>query len=308
VVLVGVLGLLPTPYWIVAPGNAVDLSRTVAVEGHDPPVDRFYLTDVSVQRANALLLFEVLVPGVQLVRGDALVPRGVSPLTYDRRLVDAMDESQDTAAVVAERAAGLHVGTPPVRIVVTDILPGSRAAGLLHLGDEIVAVDGRRVRALGDIARVVAATGAGASLPLVVRRDEATISVRVPTIRLAKITRLGIALEARPERAVLPVAVRYAVGNVAGSSGGLMFALHIYSVLRGDRRHEGEAIAGTGTIAMDGTVGPIEGTEQKLIAAKRAGAQLFFVPKKNFSEISGEHGMRIVPVSTFRDALAALPS
>jgi PDZ domain-containing protein len=87
-----------------------------------------------------------------------------------------------------------------------------------------------------------------------------------------------------------------------------MFALQIYGALRGDHRRPGTSIAGTGTIAADGSVGPIDGALQKLIAAKRAGARVFLVPKANAAEIAEERAVRVVPVGSFRDALAALRS
>jgi Lon-like protease len=303
-----VLGLVPTPYWIVAPGSAIDLSETVAVEGHAPPVDRFFLTDVTVQHANVLLLLAGLVPGFRVVRQEMIVPRGVPPPVYDRRLADAMGESEDTAALVAERAAGLPVADPPQRIVIAAILRSSRAQGVLQVGDDIVSVDGRRVKTLAEVSRAVSASPAGVPVIVEVHRGDALLALHVPRTQLPEGPRLGIALEPRAARANLPVPVRYSIDNVSGSSGGLMFALQIYSALRGDRRHLGTSIAGTGTIAPDGKVGPIEGTVQKLIAAKRAGARIFLVPMQNFREIASEHDVRVVPVGTFREALAALPS
>ena len=91
--LAGLLAVTPTPFWLIGPGNAVDLSTRVAVVGYAPPRDRYYLTDVTVTRASALLLAEGLAPGIRVVREDALVPRGESPLLYDRLLADAMRES-----------------------------------------------------------------------------------------------------------------------------------------------------------------------------------------------------------------------
>ncbi|MBV9269573.1 MAG: ATP-dependent protease LonB, partial [Candidatus Eremiobacteraeota bacterium] len=67
-----------------------------------------------------------------------------------------------------------------------------------------------------------------------------------------------------------------------------------------------ERIAGTGTISYDGTVGPIEGARQKVIAAKYAGATLFLVPTDNYSEVRDMPGIRIVPVSNFNHALASI--
>jgi PDZ domain-containing protein len=301
------LAFTPTPYWIIAPGSAVDLSKAVAVDGHAPPTDRFFLTDVTVQHASALTLAAGLLPGFRLVRQDALIPSGVPVRVYDRVLVDAMNESQDVAALVAERAAGLRVADPPRHVYITEILPASHAAKTLRVGDEVISVGGKRIVAPSQVLGLVSPLAADVAVPVAVRRGGVGIAVNVRTMRLAQGTRLGIALESRAERPALPVAVRFTLDNVSGSSGGLMFALQIYSALRGDRRHQGTSIAGTGTIESDGSVGPIEGTLQKLIAAKRAGARIFLVPKANAAEIASEREVRIVPVGSFRDALAALP-
>ena len=98
--------------------------------------------------------------------------------------------------------------------------------------------------------------------------------------------RLGVAVRVLSARAQLPVPVRYLMGGIAGSSGGLMFALDIYAGLRPG--HARGSVAGTGTIASDGRVGPIEGVAQKLIAARRVGAELFLVPKENYASVAHE--------------------
>jgi PDZ domain-containing protein len=65
-------------------------------------------------------------------------------------------------------------------------------------------------------------------------------------------------------------------------------------------------IAGTGVLEVDGTVDPIEGTREKLQAAKRAGATVFLVPKQNYTDIKGTPGIDIIPVGSFSEALHAL--
>ena len=85
-----------------------------------------------------------------------------------------------------------------------------------------------------------------------------------------------------------------------------MFALEIYRTLRPGRQAGSERIAGTGTIAYDGSVGPIEGAAQKVVAARNAGAKLFLVPDENYNEVAGTPGIRIIPVKDFAQALKAI--
>ena len=71
----------------------------------------------------------------------------------------------------------------------------------------------------------------------------------------------------------------------------------------------GYFVAGTGTIAADGTVGPVGGAAEKALAAEHDGAQIFLVPKDNADEARRwEHNLQIVPVDRFEDAVRFLCS
>jgi PDZ domain-containing protein len=304
--LIGILAAIPVPYYLIAPGGAVDLGKAITVDDRPPPAERFYLTDVSLQRASVLLLPGALLPNVQLVRQDAIVPRGIAPGRYEVVMSDAMSESQDVAAVVAERAAGYTVATPRTQVFVSDFTQASKANGILEPGDQIVSVAGRTVQTSGEIAKIIGDLPPGMRVPITLVRHGAVKEVEVPTIATKDGTRFGILVGARYAKPKLPIPVRYRLGNISGSSGGLMFALDIYRTLRPKARIVASKIAGTGTIAYDGSVGPIEGAAQKLIAAKRAGVRLFLCPKENYREIAGEQGVRIVPVGSFKEALRAI--
>jgi PDZ domain-containing protein len=304
--LIALLAAIPVPYYLIAPGTAVDLGKTIAVDGRPPPPERFYLTDVTLQRASVLLLPGALFPNVRLVKQETIVPRGIAPKRYDSVMTDAMGESQDIAAVVAERAAGYRVATPQTQVYVDDFVQASKAAGALKAGDQILTVAGRPVHASSEIAKIITNLPAGTRVPVVLVRGGRVLTVDAPTMATKDGTRFGILVASRYAKPHLPVPVRYSIANISGSSGGLMFALDIYRTLRPGRHLGALKIAGTGTIAYDGSVGPIEGTPQKLIAAKRAGARLFLCPKENYRDIAGERDVRIIPVGSFRDAVRAL--
>lgn len=299
------LALVPTPFYLISPGTAVDLSKRISVEGRAPSRRHFYLTDVSVTHASALLLVTALVPGTRVVPRAALVPEGTTQHDYDRIMSVAMDDSQDVAAYVAERAAGLRVPAPARTVVIADLLPDSRAIGLLRIGDRLIRIGGRAVFAPSDVSNAVTVLAAGVSANVEVERNGRVSRLKVPTIHTDHGTRLGIFVRERGTTPALPVPVHFALDDVEGSSGGLMFALAIYADLTDDRGGP-DAIAGTGTISTDGRVGPIEGTPQKLIAAKRAGARVFLVPRSNYHDIANERDIRVIPVDTFSQALAAL--
>jgi PDZ domain-containing protein len=303
-VLAGVLAAIPTPYYIIVPGTAVDLHGVITVDGKPPPHDRFYLTDVFLIPGTALSMVEGLLPGNQVIKRAAVVPNGVDREQYDKVLAAGMMSSQQVATVVAERAAGLAV--PRTRIYLLDFTAGTRSRGLLRKNDMFVSVLGKPIRATGDIAKIVGRLRPGTDVAIVVRRDGKPRSLNVPTVATKQGTRLGILIADRVENTALPVPVRFNVGDVSGSSGGLMFALDIYEALKPAWRPGASQVAGTGTLAADGTVGPIEGAMQKLIAAKRAGAQIFVVPRENAAELASVREPRVVAVGTFQEAVTAL--
>jgi PDZ domain-containing protein len=299
------LALVPTPFYLISPGSAVDLTKRIAVEGRVPTQRHFFLTDVSVRRATVLWLAAGLWPGTRIVRRDTLIPPGTTQHEFDRLLSAAMDDSQHVAAYVAERAAGLHVPAPAPVVLVADLVPNSPATGLLRIGDRLVRVGQHPVLAPSDVSSAVTRLEPGTRAHIDLERDGRPASVDVPTMRTDRGARLGIYVRARGVPVTLPIPVHFTLDDVEGSSGGLMFALAIYAELTNDR-HPAESIAGTGTIALDGSVGPIEGAPQKLIAAKRAGATVFLVPRQNYRDIAGDSGITVVPVATFSEALAAL--
>jgi PDZ domain-containing protein len=96
--------------------------------------------------------------------------------------------------------------------------------------------------------------------------------------------------------------------NVGGPSAGMMYTLGIIDLLSPGDLTAGHVVAGTGTIAADGSVGGIGGIRQKVVAAEAAGAEVILVPESNYEEAltapAGE--LEIVPVATVDDALAYL--
>ncbi len=298
----------PTPYSLILPGGAVDLGDVVSLAGLSPQT-HLYLTDVRfATRVTPLELLSSLVPGVRVVWTDEVLPRGITIKQYDGAQREAMSESQMIAAAVAERAAGYRVPAARSRVMALYFAPNSFALRVLKPLDLIVAIDKRPISTTSELATAMGGEKAGAIVCVAILRRGIARSFRIQTTVYHGRTVLGTYLTTIYQAPRLPVAVRYRLPHVAGSSGGLMFALEIYRSLKRAALPSGLRIAGTGTIAYDGTVGPIEGAAQKVAAARSAGATLFLVPAGNYSEIKDTPGIDVVPVSTFKEALKAVAS
>lgn len=96
------------------------------------------------------------------------------------------------------------------------------------------------------------------------------------------------------------------VDGVGGPSGGLMFTLTFIDALTDGDLTGGLVVAGTGTIANSGAVGPVGGADRKVFAAADV-ADVFFVPATATAP-TAPHGspLRVIPVDTVDDAIAWL--
>lgn len=103
------------------------------------------------------------------------------------------------------------------------------------------------------------------------------------------------------------VTVSIKLKNTGGPSGGLVFALGIIEKLTSEDLLAGRTVAGTGTMDRAGHIGPIGGIDEKLIAARRAGATAFFAPSENCDDVHHiPEGLTVYSVSTLREAVSVL--
>jgi len=92
--------------------------------------------------------------------------------------------------------------------------------------------------------------------------------------------------------------------ETGGPSGGFIFSLGLVELLTPEDLLQGRKIAGSGTIAADGSVGAIGGIAEKVIAAKKAGATLLFASQSNCDEIPKKvQGITIVAISNLSEAV-----
>src|SRR5699024_11532657 len=87
----------------------------------------------------------------------------------------------------------------------------------------------------------------------------------------SEIPLLGVTMSSAPRDGMN---VTYNLQDVGGPSAGMMFSFAVIDKLTEDDLTEGHFVAGTGTIAADGTVGPIGDIGHKVEASQEAGAEL----------------------------------
>lgn len=314
--------VIPVPYFVLRPGSAVPVFQFVDVEGGNlRKQGEFLLTTVSVSEGNALkYLYAWMVPGSKLVPREKILEPGENPDTYRLRQREWMALSQQNAILAAFRYAGRPVEEILLGVKVIQTLSGMPAEHELAFGDRIVAVDGRPTKSVSQLLRWLKGKREGESVRLTLCRKGRTLEKTLSLVPFShgKGKQAGIGIVPITERRLqTDPAVQIRADHIGGPSAGLMFSLEILNQLTHEDLTRGMKIAGTGTISAEGEVGQIGGVEQKVRAADREGADLFFVPAdvhpgdSNQSEAETvvrqiNSRMKIVPVHSLGEAVRYL--
>jgi PDZ domain-containing protein len=315
-----VLTLVPSDHYLVLPDQARPADPLVSVPGEEdvsvpgeedePGENGIYMVDVTVGRASLLeRLFPDIREGASLLPAQAINPAGVSDRQRRRASLQAMSRSQLVAITVALRELGYDVEVEPAGAEVVLVQPGTPADGELEVGDVIVAANGEEVDTIEDLRAATAPLEPGDPVELTVERGEdERLDLTLDTEESSEAPgRAVVGVQVRDaEDFDFPVDVEIDAGSIGGPSAGLAFALEIVNTL-GDDIARGRRIVATGELTLDGEVASVGGLKQKTIAARRAGADVFLVPRPNAEEARAEAGdLEIVPVSTFAEALSLL--
>jgi PDZ domain-containing protein len=317
---------LRVPYIALTPGpvyNTLGMTegkQVIQVKGHPayPSTGRLDLTTVSVQGApgyRPITLFEALRywrdPNVAIIPKEVQYPPGSDADKIDEEVAAQMIESQDAAKIAALRLLGEKVTTS--RLVVEQVLPNLPAAGVLNTKDEIETVDGKAVDTAEELREVIRRHRPGEQVTVGYVRAGKKLQATIKTAPADKDPSQAIIGVSAGERCPCktPYDVEIALGEeVGGPSAGLMFTLAIVDTLTPGEMTGSVHIAGTGTIDVDGQVGPIGGIRQKLVGARRTGAGHFLVPAGNWDEARKAipAGLDLHRVETLQEAVQQICS
>jgi len=231
-----------------------------------------------------------------------IFPPGQTSEEVAKEDIEEMASSQETATAAALCQLKINFRTVDT---VEATVPGMPAAGVLHSGDVISAVDGNPVTCRSNVTTLIKAGKPGTPVELTVLRHGQTEHVRLVTASSQGVPEIGVQVV---ESYVFPFNVSISVGNIGGPSAGLMFALGIIDKITPDNLTGGRFIAGTGEIEANGTVDPIGGIQQKMAGARAAGATVFLSPAADCPDTAGSvpAGLQLIKVSSLAGAIADL--
>ncbi|TDL89741.1 PDZ domain-containing protein [Vibrio vulnificus] len=312
--------LYSLPFYVSKPGMAKELEPIIEVSGGDEAKGSFMLTTVRMGRANIYSYmmakwskYQELYPETSIRSEDE------TDEEYNIRQLHLMDGSKNNAIKIAYEKAGKEVEYEYLGVFVLDVLKGMPAAKELKAGDQIIQVDDVKFKSAQEFMDYINEKKAGDEVKIVYKREE-TEKMAVLSLQPFKNdpNRVGIGISLDDNRRVTTKpAIAIDSEQIGGPSAGLMFSLEIYNQLTKGDLTNGYDIAGTGTMSDDGTVGPIGGIQQKIVAADKSGAEIFFAPNENGAAGSNyedaliaakdiDTDMKIVPVDNFEDAVAYL--
>ncbi len=330
VIIVGsiILGFTTVPYSVLSPGDATAGEPLIHIDGHQSYRHRGGLLFVTVNVADHVSVGEAVygwLRGDQAVYPSHEVIGSHTPAEDFRSGVLDMRKSKEAAVVLALRHLGFVVPEIDRGALVEDVSRGAPAYGLLGIGDTITAVDGAPVRSLDDLRRVLAMHRPGERVTLEVRGFVQSTRIgadlgdrRQVRVKLGSFPALG-GERPDPNRAylgiststdalfTLPFPIDIDTGPVGGPSAGLAFTLSLIDRLSPEGILGGHKVAVTGTIDLDGKIGPVGGVPQKTIAVRRAGADLFIVPSSEYRQAKANAGsMQVEKADTLDQALRIL--
>ena len=312
------------PYYSLGPGRVQPTLPLVNIAGAQsyPPSSGVSFATVAVDgRLSIWGLVSSWFDAEREVVNESLLLQGRSTKENDQVNQQLMTSSKDVAVQVAFAYLGESADVAAALVSVGDGSPAMQAG--FGVGDLITSIGDVQVRTSSDLVREIAGRKAGdrvlmGRVPAAGAGADTLASSSVEVILGSHPERpgsgfFGVEVETR-SRTDLPIDVTIDSGQVGGPSAGLAFALGIIDVLTPGELAGQERIAVTGTVRLDGTVGPIGGLDHKVDAVRAAGVKVFIVPSNQspaeLAKARNRAGsaVELIPVGTVVEALGVLRS
>ena len=324
VVLIAAVFLVPVNAVIEAPGptwNVLDNGKSadqdvLKVSGTEtyPTEGALRMTTVSVSGC----------PGYPVTTADLIA----AWISSDRRIVDRnevcpqdqsaqqveetgkaqMTASQDSAVIAALIETGM---AGAMHLTVTEVIE-QQTSTEIQAGDVLETItpeggEATTITSFSQLRELMTTIPEGTRVTLGVNRGEQQTTAALTTIAPQEGTTgslLGLSLKISVDS---PVEASFGLSDVGGPSAGMMFALGVVDEITPGSLTGGKDISGTGTINMDGQVGPIGGIQQKMAGARNSGSRFFLAPASNCDEVRSHEpeGMQVFAVSTLHEAVTA---
>jgi PDZ domain-containing protein len=293
---------------------------------YPPEGDIYFVTVMSPEQSLLSWLVGRREPAIQFLTAEDV--NGFRTPTQRRTLdLASMRTSEQVAQYVALKRIGYDVSIVPGDVLIEDLVclepsedgtscvTWSPSDEVLDPGDRILAIDGEPVGTVDDLSGILENKQPGDVVSMKVTRPgqgELTVDVEL-TVSPDDPDRTIVGFYPFDTATVnLPFELSIDTQSIGGPSAGLAFTLTLIDELTPGELTPPGGVAVTGTIALDGSVGPIGGLRQKASAVAQTGVDTFVVPAAQGDEDiaaarkAAGGDLTIIPVATLDEALAAL--
>ena len=319
----------PLNYYIMQPGSAYDAHEYIEVDQGDDDEGEFNFMTVSIGKATPITyLIAKYSDYKDILKREEVRQANETDEEYNLRQLKLMSDSQFNALYVAFSRAKLPYEIERKGVYIVQVVEQSAADGIIKPADIVTKVDGKQIQKLDDLRNELAGKKEGDLVKVSILRKNEEIQTSVTLKEIPGTDgQIGIGISySESKKITTNPTVKTDTEDIGGPSAGLMFTLEILNQLLPEDLTKGYKVAGTGEMNEDGTVGRIGGIDKKVVAADRAGMEIFFAPAdviteemlKKAPEIRSNYDvalqtakeigttMKIVPVKTIDEALAYL--
>ena len=310
------IGLVKTEYYFMSPGPPYQWEIEYGNNENYSFDGNLYQLTVRRDEANIYVyLWSLLNSSYDLYPREVILPDGVTPQELSEISIQNMRTSENVAIAVALKNIGYEIDSKGDGVAVVGLLEDSPVKDKLKKGDLINSINNTDIYSATEFISTLRTYSIGETVSIGLLREidgiKEQIYIKTTLIEHVEYEgepMVGFLATTVNERFDFPFEIDIKTGNVGGPSAGLMMALNVYNNLIPEDITNSKIIAGTGTIEIDGSVGPVGGIKQKIIAAKRAGAELILVPVANFEDAQPFETDKtaIVAVDSFDEALAVI--
>lgn len=246
----------------------------------------------------------------------------MSKVTYSEPIAELLEKDKlykassiYNALIASYKAAGKELKYEENGLVIIDRIENTPAYELIKVGDIIIKVNDNPVKNYDETWNALSKIKCEEPFTLTVLRNNKEVVINIKKTFIES-----------ENRCILGLYKGYTYTNIVldfensnpriinidwsgyGPSAGLMQALSIYNMLSPIDITFGLKIAGTGTIDINGNVGPIGGIKQKVYGACKAKVDIFFTPPFHYQEAVEARDlmkskMKIISVETLEKAI-----
>ena len=306
----------PGPTWNVLDNGSSSDQDVLKVSGTEtyPTEGALRMTTVSVSGCpgypvtTADLIAAWFSSDKRIVDRNEVCPQDQSAEQVEETGKAQMTASQDSAVIAALIETGM---AGAMHLTVTEVTE-QQTSTEIQADDvlETITPEGGQtttITSFSQLRELMTTIPEGTRVTLGVRRGEQQVPAALTTIAPQEGTTgslLGLSLRVSVDS---QVEATFGLSDVGGPSAGMMFALGVVDEITPGSLTGGKDISGTGTIDMNGQVGPIGGIQQKMAGARNAGSTFFLAPASNCEEVKGHEpeGMQVFAVSTLHEAVTA---